>query len=40
MISGLKEAFIKRYMVERTNKAEIKPEEQSESTVLLGELME
>ena len=30
IISGLKETFIKRYMVERTNKAEIRPEEQSE----------
>ena len=29
-ISGLKETFIKRYIVERTNKAEISPEEQSE----------
>ena len=28
--SGLRETFIKRYIVERTNKAEIKPEEQSE----------
>ena len=31
--SGLKEIFIKRYIVERTNKAEIRPEEQSEKTV-------
>ena len=30
VISGLKETFIKRYTVERTNKAEIRPEEQSE----------
>ena len=30
IISGLKETFIKRYKVERTNKAEISPEEQSE----------
>ena len=30
IISGLKETFIKRYIVERTNKAEIRPEEQSE----------
>ena len=30
--SGLKETFIKRYTVERTNKAEIRPEEQSEKT--------
>ena len=30
IISGLKETFIKRYIVERTDKAEISPEEQSE----------
>ena len=30
IISGLKETFTKRYIVERTNKAEIRPEEQSE----------
>ena len=32
IISGLKESFIKRdtYIVERTNKAEIRPEEESE----------
>ena len=30
IISGLKETVIKRYIAERTNKAEIKPEEQSE----------
>ena len=29
-ISGLMETFIKRYTVDRTNKADIKPEEQSE----------
>ena len=29
-MSGLKETFIKRYIVERTNEAEIRPEEQSE----------
>ena len=28
--SGLRETFIKRYTVERTNEAEIRPEEQSE----------
>ena len=28
--SGLKETFIKRFVVERTRKAEIRPEEQSE----------
>ena len=32
IISGLKETFIKRYIVERTNKTEIKPEEQSGKT--------
>ena len=32
IISGLKGTFIKRYKVERTNKAEIRPEEQSEKT--------
>ena len=30
IISGLKETVIKRYIVERTNKAEIRPKEQSE----------
>ena len=30
IISGLTETFIKRYKAERTNKAEIRPEEQSE----------
>ena len=29
IISGLKETFIKRYIAERTNKAEIRLEEQS-----------
>ena len=28
--SGLKETFIQRYVAERTSKAEIRPEEQSE----------
>ena len=32
IVSGLKETFIKRYIVERTNKAEIKLEEQSQKT--------
>ena len=31
---------MKRYIVERTNKAEIRPEEQSEKAELLGEFME
>ena len=30
IISGLRETFIRRYIVERTNKAEMRPEEQSE----------
>ena len=30
IISGLRENFIKRYIVERTNMAEIRPEEESE----------
>ena len=30
IISGLRETFIKRYVVEKINKAEIRPEEQSE----------
>ena len=30
--SGLKKTFITRYVVERTNKAEIRPEEQSGKT--------
>ena len=30
----LKETVIKRYIVERTNKAEIRPEEQDEKTVI------
>ena len=30
IISGMKETFIKRYIVKRTNKAEIRPEEQNE----------
>ena len=37
IISGLKETFIKRYIVESTNKAEIRPEEQSEKTESCGE---
>ena len=28
--SGLNETFMKRYIVERTNRAEVRPEEQSE----------
>ena len=33
VISGLKEAFMKRCIVERTSKAEIRPAEQSEKAV-------
>ena len=33
IISGLKETIMKRYTVEKTNKAEIRPEEQSEGTL-------
>ena len=32
ILLGLKETFRKRYLVERTNKAEIRPEEESEKT--------
>ena len=32
LISGLKETFLKRYIVERTDEAETRPEEQSEKT--------
>ena len=40
-MSGLKETLLKRYIVERTNKAEIRLEEQSEKTEeLSGEFME
>ena len=35
-----RETFIKRYVVERTSKAEIKPEEQSEKAEFSGEFME
>ena len=30
IIPGLRDTFVKRYIVERTSKAEIRPEEQSE----------
>ena len=42
IISGLKETFVKRYIVERTNKAEIRPAKQSQKKKrkLSGELME
>ena len=32
IISGLRETFIKRCIVDRANKAKIRPEEQSEKT--------
>ena len=32
IISGLKETFVKRYIVKSTNKTEIRPEEHSEKT--------
>ena len=40
IISGLKETFLKRYRLQRTNKAEVRPQEQSEKTELSGEFME
>ena len=40
IISELQETFIKSYIVERTNKAEIRREEQTEKAELLGEFME
>ena len=38
IISGLKETFIKRHKVERTNKAEIRPEEQSQKRRVVGRI--
>ena len=37
--SGPKETFIKRYIVQRTYKAELRPEEQSEKAELSGEFV-
>ena len=37
--SGLRETFIKRYQIERTNNEEIRPEEQSAKAELSGEFM-
>ena len=37
IMSGPKETFLKRYVVERTNKAEIRPEEQSETAEICRE---
>ena len=36
IISGLREIFVERYRVERTNKAEISPKEQSENAELVS----
>ena len=38
--SGLRETFTTRHTVERTNKAEIRPEDQSEKAELSGEFTE
>ena len=38
-MSGLKETFVKRHTVEKTNKAEISPEEQSEKTESCREIL-
>ena len=40
IISGLKQTFIKRYIVERTNKAEIQPEDEWEKGELSGDFLE
>ena len=41
IMSGLKETFIKKYIIERTKKAEIRPEEPSEQMESCrGEFME
>ena len=40
ILSGLREIFINRCIGERTIKAEIRPEEQSEKAELSGEFME
>ena len=37
IISGLKKTSIKRYIVQRTSKADIRPEEQSEKAESCGE---
>ena len=36
IISGLKEAFIERYIIERTNKAEIRPENRMRKWRVVG----
>ena len=38
--SGLRETFIKRYAVERTSKAEVRPEEESENGELSGDFVD
>ena len=38
IISGLKETLIRRYIVERTNKAEIRPEEQRRKRRVVGRI--
>ena len=38
IISGLKETVIKRYIVERTNKAEIRPEERVSKWRVVGRI--
>ena len=40
IFSGLKKTFTKRYIVEMTNKARIRPEKQSEPGELSGGFME
>ena len=40
IISGLRETLIKRYIVERTNKADIRQEEQSEKVESCWEIYE
>ena len=39
IVSGLREAFIKRSIVERTSKADIRPEEQSEKAESCREIL-
>ena len=38
VISRLKETFIKKYTVERTNKAEVRPKEQSRKRRVFGRI--
>ena len=40
IISGLRETFVKRYIVQRTNKAELRPEVQSEKVKSCRENLE